>query len=243
MDTAANSADSGAIVTDTSPPDAESPSQIARVVIVEDHDLVRLALRTLIEPEPDLEVVAEAATVADGMEAMRRHRPDVVVIDMQLPDGDGLGLCREAAALGARPLVLTAFVAEELLIDAMRAGAVGYLLKHDRPEDILNAVRAVAAGSALFSAPATATLLAMIAGGGPADDPLAELTERERELLSLLGEGLSNRQIAERMFLGERTVKNYVSKLLRKLDMDRRAEAAAYASRIKTEKELRRFMA
>ncbi|MFQ5556749.1 MAG: response regulator [Acidimicrobiales bacterium] len=214
---------------------------MASVIVVEDHDLVRLALHTLIDPEDDISIVAEASTIESGRVAMERHRPDVLVLDLQLPDGDGLELCRLAAELGVRCLVLTAYVAEELLLDAMRAGAAGYLLKHDRPEDILNAVRTVAAGGALFSAPATAKLLAAIAAGGSTDDPLADLTDRERELLSLLGEGLSNRQIAERMYLGERTVKNYVSRLLRKLDMDRRAEAAAFAARLETERELRRF--
>lgn len=220
-----------------------SPSPTGRhtVVVVDDHHLVRVAVHTLVEAETDLAIIGEAGSLAEARALLAHTEPDVLLLDVHLPDGDGLELCREAAARGVTVLVLTAYAGEELLIEAMRSGASGYILKQDRAEEILAAIRTVSNGGAHFSGAATPQMLAVIATGGVIDDPLAHLTERERELLDLLGEGLSNRQIAERLFLGERTVKNYVSRLLRKLDMDRRAEAAVFSARLDVQRKMRRY--
>lgn len=212
-----------------------------RVVIVDDHDLVRVALHTLISGEPDLMIAGEAGSLAAAEPLLERVKPDLLLLDVHLPDGDGLELCAKATELGIKTIILTAYSGEELLIDTMRAGAAGYVLKQDPAESVLVAMRTVGSGGAHFSTAATPQMLAMIATGGQPADPLAHLTDRERDLLDLLGEGLSNRQIAERMFLGERTVKNYVSRLLRKLDLDRRSEAAVFAARLETQREMRRF--
>lgn len=211
------------------------------VAVVDDHDLVRVALHTLLAGEDDLEIVGEAASLSAGRSLLERVEADVVLLDVHLPDGDGLELCREAVEKDVRVLVLTAYDGDELLVEAMRSGAAGYVLKQDPADSIITALRTVARGGAHFSTAATPHMLAMIAGGGPPAGPLDDLTDRERTLLDLLGEGLSNRQIAERMFLGERTVKNYVSRLLRKLDLDRRAEAAVFAARLQAERDARRY--
>ena len=212
-----------------------------RLLVVEDHELVRFAIRTLLAGEPGFEIVDEVATVAAARDALAVHRPDIVVLDVHLPDGDGLELCPVATENGTAALVLTAYAGETLIGEAMQAGASGYVLKHDPASEILTALHNVAVGGAHFSGGATPQMMAMIASGGMPEDPLAHLSTRERELLGLLGEGLSNRQIAERLYLGERTVKNYVSRLLRKLELDRRAEAAAYAAKLDSERQLRRF--
>jgi len=211
------------------------------VVVVDDHHLVRFALHTLLDAEPDLHIVGEAASLAAARSLLERVTPDVLLLDVHLPDGDGLELCEAATKRGIKTLILTAYDGEELLIDAMRAGAAGYVLKQDPADAVLTALRTVGAGGAHFSTAATPQMLAMIANGGTPEDPLAHLTDRERSLLDLLGEGLSNRQIAERLFLGERTVKNYVSRLLRKLDLDRRAEAAVLSARLEAQREMRRY--
>ncbi len=218
-----------------------APVSSVGVLVVDDHHLVRLALHTLLDAESDLHIVGEAASLAAARSLLDRVTPDVLLLDVDLPDGDGLDLCKVAAERGVKTLVLTAYDGEELLVDAMRAGAAGYVLKQDPAESVLTALRTVGAGGAHFSTAATPQMLAMIASGGTPEDPLAHLTDRERSLLELLGEGLSNRQIAERLFLGERTVKNYVSRLLRKLDLDRRAEAAVFAARLEAQREMRRY--
>lgn len=220
---------------------ASDTAQSCGVVVVDDHHLVRLALHTLLDAETDLHIVGEAASLAAAHSLLERVTPDVLLLDVHLPDGDGLELCAAATKRGIKTLVLTAYDGEELLIDAMRAGAAGYVLKQDPADAVLTALRTVGAGGAHFSTAATPQMLAMIASGGTPEDPLAHLTDRERSLLDLLGEGLSNRQIAERLFLGERTVKNYVSRLLRKLDLDRRAEAAVFAARLEAQREMRRY--
>jgi len=212
-----------------------------RVLLVDDHDLVRMAIRTLVAEEPGIEIIGEADTVERGRSLAAATRPDVILLDVHLPDGDGLDLCREAVRNEIRVVVLTAYASDELIIEAMQAGAAGYVMKQDPVEEVLTAIHAVGTGGAHFSDTATPQMLAVIATGGLPEDPIGHLTERERSLLSLLGEGLSNRQIAERLFLGERTVKNYVSRLLRKLDLERRAEAAAFAARLESQREMRRY--
>ncbi|MFD0923612.1 response regulator [Saccharopolyspora rosea] len=205
-----------------------------RVLLVDDHEVVRRGLRDLLDTEDDVEVVAEAGGVDEAMVRAQATRPDVAVIDMRLPDGDGLQLCRRLRELPDAPhcLVLTAFDDEQALVGAINAGASGYLLKQVRGQDLVNAVREVAAGRSLLDPVTTARVLDRLRqASNPEPDELAVLTERERRVLELIGEGLTNRQIAERMFLAEKTVKNYVTAVLAKLGMERRTQAAAWVAR------------
>lgn len=213
----------------------------ARVLVVDDQHLVRFAIETLLADEPGLEVVGQADSLQTGLAALTATRPNVVLLDVNFPDGDGLELCRIASAAGVRVLILTAYTGEELIVESIQAGASGYILKQDPTSEVVTALRTVGAGGAHFSRAATPQMMAMIATGGLPEDPLAHLTDRERELLNLLGEGLSNRQIAERLYLAERTVKNYVSRLLRKLDLERRAEAAVYVAKLDAQRQMRRY--
>ena len=206
-----------------------------RVLLVDDHEVVRRGLRDLLDTEDDVEVVGEAGSVDEAMVRARAARPDVAVIDMRLPDGDGLELCRQLRALPEPPrcLVLTAFDDEQALIGAINAGASGYLLKQVRGQDLVNAVREVAAGGSLLDPITTSRVLDRLRQTSKEEpDELAALTERERKVLELIGEGLTNRQIAERLFLAEKTVKNYVTSVLAKLGMERRTQIAAYGSRL-----------
>lgn len=205
-----------------------------RVLLVDDHEVVRRGLRDLLSTEADVDVVAEAGGVDEAVVRTRAAEPDVAVVDMRLPDGDGLDLCRRLRDLPVPPrcLVLTAFDDEQALVGAINAGASGYLLKQVRGQDLVNAVREVAAGRSLLDPVTTARVLERMRRGGdrPADE-LEALTEQERRVLDLIGEGLTNRQIAERLFLAEKTVKNYVTAVLAKLGMERRTQAAAWVAR------------
>ncbi|MCX2731191.1 response regulator transcription factor [Saccharopolyspora sp. NFXS83] len=205
-----------------------------RVLLVDDHEVVRRGLRDLLSTEPDLDVVAEAGGVGEAVVRAQAAEPDVAVVDMRLPDGDGLDLCRRLRALPVPPqcLVLTAFDDEQALVGAINAGAAGYLLKQVRGRDLVNAVREVAAGRSLLDPVTTARVLERMRRGAdrPADE-LDTLTDQERKVLELIGEGLTNRQIAERLFLAEKTVKNYVTAVLAKLGMERRTQAAAWVAR------------
>lgn len=205
-----------------------------RVLLVDDHEVVRRGLRDLLDTEPDVEIVAEAGGVGEALARAQATAPDVAVIDMRLPDGDGLELCRKLRALADAPycLVLTAFDDEQALVGAINAGASGYLLKQVRGQDLVNAVREVAAGRSLLDPVTTGRVLEHLRqSSSPEPDELAALTERERKVLELIGEGLTNRQIAERLFLAEKTVKNYVTSVLAKLGMERRTQAAAWVAR------------
>ena len=205
-----------------------------RVLLVDDHEVVRRGLRDLLDTEDDVEVVGEAGSVDEAMVRARAARPDVAVIDMRLPDGDGLELCRQLRALPEPPrcLVLTAFDDEQALIGAINAGASGYLLKQVRGQDLVNALREVAAGGSLLDPITTSRVLDRLRQTSKEEpDELAALTERERKVLELIGEGLTNRQIAERLFLAEKTVKNYVTSVLAKLGFERRTQAAAWVAR------------
>jgi two-component system, NarL family, response regulator DevR len=205
-----------------------------QVLLVDDHEVVRRGLRDLLDTEDDVEVVAEAGGVDEALVRARATHPDVAVIDMRLPDGDGLELCRRLRELPNPPrcLVLTAFDDEQALVGAINAGASGYLLKQVRGQDLVNAVREVAAGRSLLDPVTTARVLERLRQTtSPDPDELAALTERERRVLELIGEGLTNRQIAERLFLAEKTVKNYVTSVLAKLGMERRTQAAAWVAR------------
>jgi DNA-binding NarL/FixJ family response regulator len=203
-----------------------------RVALVDDHEVVRRGLRDLLGGEPGIEVVAEAGSVEEALARVGATLPDVVVVDMRLPDGDGVQLCRALRQLDPAPrcLVLTAFDDERALVEAIMAGASGYLLKQVRGQELVDAVREVAAGRSLLDPVTTAHVLDRMRKDAETDD-LAALTERERAVLELMGEGLSNRQIAERLFLAEKTVKNYVTSVLAKLGMERRTQAVAWIAR------------
>jgi len=202
---------------------------VVRVLLVDDHEVVRRGLRDMLEDERDIEVVAEAGTVAEAMAQADATKPDVAVVDMRLPDGDGVALCKRLRANnGPRCLVLTAFDDEPALVAAIEAGVSGYLLKQVRGQDVVTAVREVAAGRSLLDPVTTARVLGRMRRG---PDPLDALTERERHVLELIGEGLSNREIAQRLFLAEKTVKNYVTSVLAKLGLQRRAQAIALIAR------------
>lgn len=202
-----------------------------QVLLVDDHELVRRGLRDLLGDEPDIEVVAEASSVEEALAVAMHVEPEVAVVDVRLGDGDGITLCRELRSKPNPPacLMLTAFDDEEAMVGAIMAGAAGYLLKQVRGQDVVNAVREVAAGRSLLDPVSTARVLDKMRH--PPTDELAALTDRERDVLELIGQGLSNREIAERLFLAEKTVKNYVTSVLAKLGMQRRTQAAAWIVR------------
>ncbi|GLY36575.1 DNA-binding response regulator [Amycolatopsis sp. NBRC 101858] len=202
-----------------------------QVLLVDDHELVRRGLRDLLGDEPDIEVVAEASSVEEALAVAMHVEPEVAVVDVRLGDGDGITLCRELRSKPNPPacLMLTAFDDEEAMVGAIMAGAAGYLLKQVRGQDVVYAVREVAAGRSLLDPVSTARVLDKMRH--PPTDELAALTERERDVLELIGQGLSNREIAERLFLAEKTVKNYVTSVLAKLGMQRRTQAAAWIAR------------
>jgi DNA-binding NarL/FixJ family response regulator len=202
-----------------------------RVFLLDDHELVRRGVRDLLEADGDIEVVGEAATAAEALARVPALRPQVAVLDVRLPDGDGVSVCRELRSQlpDLACLMLTSFSDDDALLDAVMAGASGYVLKDIRGGDLVGAVRTVAAGGSLLDSVSTANVLARLRAK-PAADPLDVLTDQERRILDLIGEGLTNRQIGERMFLAEKTVKNYVSSLLSKLGLQRRTQAAVLAT-------------
>jgi DNA-binding NarL/FixJ family response regulator len=204
------------------------------VFLLDDHEIVRKGVRDLLEAEPDIVVVGEAGTAASALGRIPAVRPDVAVLDVRLPDGDGVSVCREIRSRMPEVacLMLTSFGDDEALFDAIMAGAAGYVLKQIRGSDLVGAVRTVAAGQSLLDPQAASKVMARMRDRAQRRDPLAGLTEQERRILELIGEGLTNRQIGEQMFLAEKTVKNYISSLFAKLGMERRTQAAAYAARI-----------
>ncbi|WP_130342791.1 response regulator [Herbihabitans rhizosphaerae] len=203
-----------------------------RVLLVDDHEVVRRGLADLLGEEDGIEVVAEAGGVGEALARAEATRPDVAVVDVRLPDGDGVSLCRSLRALDDPPrcLVLTAFDDERALVEAILAGASGYLLKQVRGQELVNAVREVGAGRSLLDPVTTARVLERMRRAEETDE-LAVLSERERRVLELMGEGMTNRQIAEQLFLAEKTVKNYVTSVLAKLGMERRTQAVAWVAR------------
>jgi len=202
-----------------------------RVFLLDDHELVRRGVRELLEGEGDIEVVGEAATAAEALARVPAVRPQVAVLDVRLPDGDGVSVCRDLRSQfpDLACLMLTSFSDDDALLGAVMAGAAGYVLKDIRGGDLVGAVRTVAAGGSLLDAKSTAHVLARLRDKQAAD-PLDVLTDQERKILGLIGEGLTNRQIGERMFLAEKTVKNHVSSLLSKLGMQRRTQVAVLAT-------------
>ncbi|MFF3766044.1 response regulator [Streptomyces sp. NPDC001922] len=210
------------------------------VFLLDDHEVVRRGVHDLLSVEDDIEVVGEAGTAADALARIPATRPDVAVLDVRLPDGSGVEVCREirSADEDIKCLILTSYADDEALFDAIMAGAAGYVLKAIRGNELLSAVRDVAAGKSLLDPVATARVLDRLRAGNvpESDSRLANLTEQERKILELIGEGLTNRAIGERLHLAEKTIKNYVSSLLAKLGMERRSQAAAYVARLQAEK-------
>jgi two-component system, NarL family, response regulator DevR len=204
-----------------------------RVFLLDDHEIVRRGLRDLLEAEDDLVVVGEAGTADEALRRIPPTSPDVAVLDVRLPDRDGIEVCREIRSRhpDIACLMLTSFADDEALFSAIMAGASGYVLKQVKSNDLVDGVRRVARGESLLDPTVTRRVLERLRTK-PEDDELAGLTKQERRLLDLIAEGLTNRQIADRMFLAEKTIKNYVSNLLSKLGMSRRSEAAAYAARL-----------
>ena len=201
--------------------------------LLDDHEVVRRGLRELLEAEEDLVVVGEAGTVEEALSRIPPTRPDVAVLDVRLPDGDGISVCRDIRSSNPEIncLMLTSFADDEALVSAIMAGAAGYVLKQVRGSDLVDSVRRVGRGESLLDPAVTKRLFDRLRSK-PADDELSGLTDQERKILDLIAEGLTNRQIGERLFLAEKTVKNYVSALFAKLGMERRAQAAAYAARV-----------
>ena len=208
-------------------------SEPIRIFLLDDHEIVRRGIRDLLEAQEGLTVVGEAGTAADALASIPRLLPDVAVLDARLPDGSGIEVCRDVRA--AHPevnvIILTSFDDDEALFSAIMAGAAGYALKQIRGNDLVQAVRQVAAGGSLLDPAVTAQVLERIRNAPAPKDPLAELTPQERKILSLIGQGMTNRQIAAEMYLAEKTVKNYVSQLLSKLGLQRRTPAAVLAEK------------
>jgi DNA-binding NarL/FixJ family response regulator len=209
-----------------------------RVFLMDDHEVVRRGVAALLSAEDDIEIVGEAGTAQQALARIPAARPDVAVLDVRLPDGDGVSVCREIRSQlpEVACLMLTSFEDEDALFDAVMAGASGYVLKQIHGSDLVGAVRTVASGQSLLDPQSTAKMLQRVRDRAARKDPLAALTDQERQILELIGEGLTNRQIGERMFLAEKTVKNYVSNLFTKLDMRRRTQAAALAAQLKADR-------
>ena len=205
-----------------------------RVFLLDDHEVVRRGVHDLLATEEDIEVVGEAGSAAEALARIPAVTPDVAVLDVRLPDGNGVEVCREVRSRNpeVRCLMLTSFSDDEALFDSIMAGASGYVLKAIRGTDLIAAVRDVAAGRSLLDPVATSRVLERLReGGGKEDERLARLTKQERRILDLIGEGMTNRQIGNELHLAEKTVKNYVSSLLAKMGMERRTQAAAYVAR------------
>jgi two-component system response regulator DevR len=208
---------------------------VLTVFLVDDHEVVRRGIADLLDEDEQLAVAGQAATVAEALVRIPAARPDVAVLDVRLPDGNGVELCRELRSRlpELACLMLTSYSDEQAMLDAILAGAAGYVLKDIRGTDLIGAVHEVGAGRSLLDNRAAQVLMAKLRADAAPAGPLATLTGQERTLLSLIGEGLTNRQIAERMFLAEKTVKNYVSRLLTKLGLQRRTQAAVLASELR----------
>jgi DNA-binding NarL/FixJ family response regulator len=211
--------------------------RVIRVFLLDDHEIVRRGVRELLEAEDDIDVVGEADTVERALARVPAVRPDVAILDVRLPDGDGITVCRELRSMSGdiACLMLTSFSDDEALTQAVLAGASGYLLKQIRGTDIVDAVRRVAAGGSLLDPALTERVAARMRNPPAEDERLARLTRQERKILVLIADGLTNRQIGEEMHLAEKTVKNYVSNLLAKLGMERRTQAAVFAARLDAE--------
>jgi len=209
-----------------------------RVFLLDDHEIVRRGIADLIDAADGITVVGEAGTAAEALHRIPAAEPDVAVLDVRLPDGSGIDVCRDirSSMPQVRCLILTSYDDNDALFAAVMAGAAGYVLKEIRGSSLVDAIRQVAGGKSLMDPNVTERLLTRLREGTPEDARLASLTAREKEVLALIADGLTNRQIGERLFLAEKTVKNYVSGLLAKLGMERRTQAAVYGASLRTER-------
>lgn len=210
-----------------------------RISLIDDHEVVRAGLKALIDSQEDMTVVGEAGTVEEGVRRVGFDEPDVVVLDVRLPDGSGVEACRTIRERfpEVKVLILTSFADEEALMAAILAGASGYVLKRIKTEELVGDIRRVGAGESLLDPEMTDRLFTRLRQGDSEDPLLGQLTGQERNIVEYIAGGLTNKQIAEEMFLAEKTVKNYVSNILAKMGMSRRSEAAAYVARIQAEQE------
>ncbi|WP_371494691.1 response regulator transcription factor [Kitasatospora sp. NBC_00374] len=219
--------------------EARDAGQPLRVFLLDDHEVVRRGVRDLLEAEPDIEVVGEGGTCAEALARVPALRPQVAVLDVRLPDGNGVTVCRELRDRmpGLVCLMLTSFDDDDALLDAIMAGAAGYVLKQVKGADLVSAVRTVASGQSMLDPATTRRLMENLRHRDESDSDaaLAELTPREREILALVGEGKTNREIGRELYLAEKTVKNHVSRLLAKLGVERRLQAAVIAAHADTE--------
>jgi two-component system, NarL family, response regulator DevR len=214
-----------------------SAPETLTVVVVDDHEVVRQGLAAMLDRRPGFQVVGEAGTVAEAIEVTNRFQPDLVVMDVRLPDGSGIEACREIRSNlpATRVMMLTSYPDEEAVLAAIVAGASGYLLKQVRARDLVAALEAVGRGESLLDPAVTGKVLERMRRIASSDQPdeLAALTQQERKILALVADGKTNKEIAGEIFLSDKTVKNYVSSILAKLNLERRAQAAAYVARLK----------
>ena len=205
-----------------------------RVAIVDDHELVRRGLRDLIESDEELQVIAQAGNVYEGFQVIKNLRPDVVILDVRLPDGNGVELCREILSNveSVSVIMLTSYADDEALLGAILAGASGYVLKDIRGDILLQSIHKVAAGESILDEHAAERVKSRLRRSGSPAAEIENLSEQERKIIALIGEGFTNRQISEHMFIAEKTVKNYVSSLLGKLGLENRTQAASLATRV-----------
>jgi len=210
------------------------PAVVIGVFLLDDHEVVRTGLRALLEACDDIDVVGEADTVAEALIRIPEVQPDVAILDVRLPDGTGVEVCRDVRSTSPEIacVMLTSYADDEALIASILAGAAGYVLKQVGSLDLLDTIRRAGSGESLLDPALTDRVLERLREGPKTDPRLASLTPQERKILDLIAEGYTNRQIAENMFLAEKTVKNYVSNLLAKMGMSRRTEAAVYAARL-----------
>jgi two-component system, NarL family, response regulator DevR len=209
-------------------------TETIRVFLLDDHEVVRRGLHDLLESEGDIEIVGESGSAREATARIPALRPHVAVLDARLPDGSGIDVCRDVRSVdpAIKALILTSYDDDEALFAAIMAGAAGYVLKQIGAGDLVDSVRRVAAGQSLIDPQLMARVLDRVRSGPPEHEELAGLTEQERKILALIAEGMTNRQIGERLFLAEKTVKNYVSSILSKLGLERRTQAAVLASKL-----------
>jgi two-component system response regulator DevR len=214
----------------------EAPAPI-RIFLLDDHEVVRRGIAELLAAVPGFEIVGEAGSVEQALPRALAARPDVAILDARLPDGSGIDVCRDirSALPGTYCLILTSYDDQDAVLSAVLAGASGYVLKEVRTSGLVDAIRQVALGRSLLDPSLIAQVMERVRSGSPTDMRLAALTDREREVLDLIAEGMTNRQIGERLFLAEKTVKNYVSSLLGKLGMERRTQAAVFGAEVRKE--------
>ena len=213
----------------------DDPAKVLTLLVVDDHEVVRQGLSSMLDRRPGFQVVAEAGTVAESIEMARRFQPDLVIMDVRLPEGSGIEACREIRAElpATRVVMLTSYPDEDAVLSAIVAGASGYLLKQIRGRELVSALEAVGRGESLLDSAVTEKVLERVrrVASGSATDELAELTAQERKILLLVADGMTNKQIAEQVFLSDKTVKNYVSSILSKLNLQRRTQAAAFVAK------------